>query len=152
MVASGIRDVRWGAWCATGAAVLLTPLLALAQESSLPPSGGLDLQSIVTGLMGSVNVPVLAMLTVCAFAFHRIQAITAGWAIAAPVLVGATLGALSAVATANQTAGGWLQVAQLLQAVIEGAAVNGGMAVIMGRLASVGLEKLWPTTTPSGGQ
>lgn len=126
------------------AATLAAPAFAQA-----PPADGLDLMAVVTGLLGTVNVPVLTMLTVLAFAGHRIQAITAAWAIAGPIVVGALLGALSAMAHAQQSTGGWLMVPAFVQAVIEGAIVNGGMAVVVGRLASVGLEKLWPTTPPA---
>lgn len=124
---------------------------AFAQDAP----GGLDLQAIVTGLLGSVNVPVLTMLTVLAFAFHRTARITAVQAVTWPIAAGAALGALSALASAQQRAGGWLMVPALAQAVIEGAIVNGGMAVVVGRLASVGLERLWPSTppsTPNGGE
>jgi hypothetical protein len=117
---------------------------AFAQEPN--PAGGLDLMSVITGLLGTVNAPVLIMLTVIAFAFHRIQAITPGTAVAAPIAVGALLGALSSVAHAQQTAGGWISVAQLIQGMIEGSVVNGGMAVVLGRFASVGLEKMWPSS------
>lgn len=123
--------------------LLLGALTAPAFAQAVP-TDGLDLMAVVTGLLSTVNVPVLTMLAVLAFAFHRIQAITAAWAIILPIAVGALLGALSAMAHAQQTAGGWLMVAALTQSMIEGAAINGGMAVVIGRLASVGLEKLWP--------
>lgn len=116
---------------------------ALAQEASPP---GIDLMAIVTGLLGSVNVPVLVMLTVIAGALHRAQRVTATQAITWPMAIGAAFGALSAVTEAQQTAGGWLMVAQLTQSVFAGAIVNGGMAVVVGRVASAGLERLWPST------
>lgn len=121
-----------------GALLFAAP--ALAQD----PAGGIDLMSIVTGLLGSVNVPVLVMLTVVAGALRSAQTITATAAIIWPIAIGAGFGALSAVTEANQTAGGWLMVAQLTQAVVAGAIVNGGMAVVVGRVASAGLERLWP--------
>lgn len=124
-------------WLLIAAAAFASP--AFAQEG-----GGIDLQSIATGLMGSVNVPVLAMLTVLALTLHRAQRITATSAITIPIIIGAALGALTAVVHAQQTAGGWLMVAGLTQAVIEGAIVNGGMAVVVGRLASIGYDKLLP--------
>ena len=111
-------------------------------------NSGIDLTSIVAGLMGSVNVPVLGMLTVLALTLHRAQRVTASAAITIPIGVGAALGALSAVVQAQQTAGGWLMVAALTQAVIEGAIVNGGMAVVVGRLASIGYDKLFPAAPP----
>lgn len=113
---------------------------ALAQETA----GGIDLMAIVTGLLGTVNVPVLVMLTVIAGALHRAQRVTATQAITWPMAIGAAFGALSAITEAQQTAGGWLMVAQLSQAVVAGAIVNGGMAVVVGRVASAGLERLWP--------
>lgn len=114
---------------------------ALAQDTA---PGGIDLMAIVTGLLGTVNVPVLVMLTVIAGALHRAQRVTATQAITWPMAIGAAFGALSAITEAQQTAGGWLMVAQLSQAVVAGAIVNGGMAVVVGRIASAGLEKLWP--------
>lgn len=122
-------------------AALLTAAPAFAQE----PTGGIDLMSIVTGLLGTVNVPVLVMLTVIAGALHRAQKVTATQAITWPIVIGAVFGALSAITEAQQAAGGWLMVAQLTQAVFAGAIVNGGMAVVVGRIASAGLERLWPT-------
>lgn len=112
------------------------------------PTDGIDLMSIVGALMGSVKVPVLAMLTVVALALHRIQAITAAWAIVIPLAIGAALGVLSALVTAQTATGGWVPVPQLLLSIIEGAAVNGGMAVIVGRLASIGFDKLWRAEAP----
>lgn len=129
-----------------GSAALAAP--AFAGE---PAAAGIDLMAIVTGLISSVNVPVLAMLTVLALTLHRAQRITATQAITAPIAVGALLGALSALATAQATTGGWVMVPQLAQAVLEGAIVNGGMAVVVGRLASVGLERLWPSAPPTSG-
>jgi hypothetical protein len=142
------RLTRTGAlpWLVCVAVALAAP--AVAQDA---PGGGIDLMSIVTGLMGSVNVPVLAMLTVLALTLHRAQRITAASAITIPIAIGAALGALSAVVHAQQSAGGWLMVAGLTQAVIEGAIINGGMAVVVGRLASIGYDKLFPAAPDGGG-
>ena len=127
-------------------AVLIGATTALAAPAFAQDPAGIDLMSIVTGLLGSVNVPVLVMLSVVAGALHRAQTITATAAIIWPIAIGAAFGALSAVTEAQQTAGGWLMVAQLTQAVFAGAIVNGGMSVVVGRVASAGLERLWPST------
>lgn len=146
-----MRQIRWEVTAALALLQATVTHAAPAFAQGPPATAGLDLMSVVQALMGSVNVPVLAMLTVLALTLHRAQRITATQAITAPIAVGALLGALSAVARAQATAGGWLMVAQLAQAVIEGAVVNGGMAVIVGRLASVGLERLWPSASPPSG-
>ncbi len=133
------------------AALLALAITAAAQEPPTPsvlPASDLDLWTVVKSLMASVNVGVLVMLTVVATGFHRV-ALTLGASarasnallLAAPILGGAALGALSAVGKAQMTTGGWIETARLIQSVLEGSIINGGMAVVLGYVASVGLAK-----------
>ncbi|MEO8602987.1 MAG: hypothetical protein ABI629_10450 [bacterium] len=135
---------RIGPWL-VGFYVLGSVSGAWAQEvtPSVFPGSDLDFWAVFKLLLGSVNVPVLMMLSVLAAAIHSAAVqlgvegkLSTAALLLAPPLGGAVVGALSAVAKAQEVSGGWIGSARLAQSVLEGAIVNGGMAVILGFIVS----------------
>lgn len=108
---------------------------------------GLDLSAALQAIYSAVNVPAMLALAIIAFVLHRVGAVTARAAQLIPLGVGCVLGVLSALGHAQVAQGGWLTTAQLAEAIIIGALLNGGGALLIGRGASVLLDKmgLWPT-------
>src|SRR5205085_12123637 len=115
-------------WLLAAAVALAAP--AFAQE---PAAGTPGVDDVFKFLAEHTNVYVQIILTSAAFALHRTRAISPNMAVWGPIGVGTLLGILSALAHANVQQGGWIANAQLAQAVIEGAIVNGLGSVLIGR-------------------
>ncbi len=138
---------------------LLSGAAALAQDPtpSAFPASDLDLMAVVKSLLGSVKAPVLFMLTVLAAGGHRVfdyfgfKKLAVGFLLVVPPLMGMLLGALSAVVNTPPGTGDWISQVRLIQSMLEGSIINGGMAIILGALCSLGLAKIpgWRTVGES---